>query len=569
MGSIVDQSFVALDIYGLSIVYRDLEMDGRQSVTLAGILAYKILLFGELVGLPDSYGRDISATVISLGVGVTASVWKSIPESKRDEFTNKYLLGGAANCVGRQIYNLLQNGDKIVNTAFAVYYVAQLALFGFQAGAALGLTSLALVALKQSGYVPVTFDRSLLFFQPLLDLFALIGSDRWLPLKVAILLGDIFALSNHPFLKWGEASDLLVEKHNFEPLAEIPDELPSSFTINRSYVYNDTLSTLMPDLEKVEDAKETAKKYMLEIESRNPDFTEGEKEGWERFRAGVCEGRFQGDAPSNIDLFYQLMAASLKSVSLDRDWLAKSKELAEIGSHCVILWTGEIGFFYNPQSKSDYVWSVHTCLAKWRSHMVFEVVQKTLKDSYLAMSAGEANNAHLMEDFQHWARHRIRPYDGEISHQIEHPGPLECLFWRLILNGNSKERGYLEQIILQYYIDPFPMLLTYFLGEFGLAGRALESAEKKIFDAVDTHIEMVYQAINPTYIEVDGQMEFNRTIPWSATTSWMDQMVGKFDLDDVAFYQKYVTVDDYEQSILTKEGVKLLLWDLGILQAAQ
>lgn len=568
MGSIIDHSFVALDVYGLSIAYRDLEIDGRQSVALAGLLGYKILLFSELVGFPGDYKRDIAATVLGLGVGFTASLWKAIPEDKKAEFAKSYPFGEVPNCVGRQIYNLLQNGDRLVNTAFAVYYVAQLALFGFQVGAALGLTSLALVALKQSGYVPIEVDRSLMFLQPLLDLVALVGSDRWLPLKIAILLGDVYAISNHPFLHWGQAPDLLVEKHHFEPITKIPDELPS-FTINRSYVYNETLSTLIPTLESVEEAKVTAKKYMLEIEARNPEFTEAQKEGWNKFRAGVCEGRFQGDAPMNMDLFYQLMAASLKSISEDRDWFAKSKELAEIGNQCVILWTGEIGFFYNPQSKTDYVWSVHTCLAKWRSHMVFEGVQKALKNSYFSMGAGEANNAHLMEDFQHWARHRMRPYDGEISHQIERPGLLECLFWRLVLNGNSQERGYLEQFLLQYYIDPFPMLLTYFMGELGLPGRALESVENKIFNAVDLHIDMVYQAINPTYITVDGETEFSRTIPWEATMSWMDQMIAKCNLDDAAFYEKYLTVDNYSMPMLKREGVELLLWDLGILQAAQ
>jgi hypothetical protein len=193
--------------------------------------------------------------------------------------------------------------------------------------------------------------------------------------------------------------------------------------------------------------------------------------------------------------------------------------------------------------------------------MLTDIVREGLKETNLAMVGGETNNAHLLEIFHHWARHRLRTFDGEVSHQIERPGHFECFMWRQILNGNSQKPGIIEDFLVQTTIDPMPIPYSIYKGEFWLSNKTLLEAEKEIFRANDLHVQTVYNAIKPEHFA--GQ-EFRRAIHWDAVTKWIQTFTENHEIDVGEFYENFVVKDDYNIDHLTEDGVKLLLWDLGV-----
>lgn len=556
---ILQQLYTSMAVFKTGTDCHDYKLDGQQSVKLACMLGFKILTLTETVGSTHSILTVYPVLFTSIALGMTASCWKSVPEGKREELAKDSLKWQWINFSGERLYHTLQQGDQFINTALAVYYIAQLSLFGLQAGPALGLLSLSLLAVKQLGYLPASIDRALRLAFPWADLVYNLCSDRTISIKLILIIVDLMAITSNPALRFGEAPDYLPGSHTFKEVTALPDTLPP-FEVNRTYVYSDKISSILPPLDVVEEPQKVAKELMSAIEQAYTSFTPEQQDGWKALKSGVCDSIFQGRGPYNTEFFNQLMCSVLKSILADKDFETKVCDLAEVGNHCSANWTSEIYFFYAPQSKDDIAWSVHLELAKWRGHCLEDNIRTCFKDTLVGLAAGGSNNVHLMERFHTIARHRIRTYQGEIAHKLNHPSSLECLFWKSVLNSNQNRVGLGEDLRFggQFVEEMYA----------GLDGSSLfllatvSATEEMLFKSLDEHVNQIFLAIKPAEPEVNDI----RTIPWEPVLLWIGRFTEKVGVDDQTFMDKYTLKTNYGQDYLTKEGVKLLLWDLGILK---
>lgn len=558
--TIVPSTLNALQLYGLSAYTRDYELDGRASIAVAHLLTHKAEIIAETFGASLSTTAQISLIVISVGLGCVATAWKNNP-TKNDGVYR------VIHCAGEGLYHAIQHGDKLINSALAVYYVAQLTLYGFQAGAFIGLAGLVLIGLKQSGCLPAHIDEAFLFLFPYVEIFNTIHSDFIWPIKLCTVFMSICMISSHPYVRWGTRPDYIAT-HEFKPLDSIPTSTDGS-KINRSYIYSECLNRLLPPLEQTSTTKERADKLAAAIEAKMPELKEDS--GWQALTNGVCNDRFEGTIPYSLDLFRLLMIGSMEASLEADDWETKLRELADIGKHCTSGWTRDLGFIYNPRSKSDLAWSVHLALAKWRSAVLVEEVTTTFRDTFAATMAGGENDIHLVGGMHLAARHRIRTYDGEVAHQLAYPSYLECLLWHQLLRDNRQSKNLFGEWIriITLFEENTTLYGAIFGGEMLKFFGAIQMAEMGIFqsDSKEKHIDCIYEAIKPSYtVDKNHKAEYVRTIPWEAVIAWMRAFAERLDLDGGEIYATYVETDLLEQPLLTRQGVQLLLLDLGILE---
>jgi hypothetical protein len=87
----------------------------------------------------------------------------------------------------------------------------------------------------------------------------------------------------------------------------------------------------------------------------------------------------------------------------------------------------------------------------------------------------------------------------------------------------------------------------------------------------DMIVNSIYGAIKHEYFELDGHFSpVEPKIAWPAVLQWMGQIAEKrniniFNQDNNELEPRFVETDEQDKKNLTKAGVRLLLWDLGIL----
>lgn len=546
-----------ISLFQRSAEIHDYKLDERQSVQLGVVLGIKLVTFAESAGLTHSFSRELFAIYGGVALGVIATIWKSVPEHERVELAKNSKAWKWLNFSGGALYDALQHGDQVINGLLAVYYIAQIALFGFQVGPTLGLITLSLVFIKQLGYLPERIDRPLQFVFPWIDIKYTLYSNRSLLLKLIAILVNLTDITSNPALRWGEAPDYLTGEHRFNPLESVPD-LRSGLKVNKGYVYSHLLSSLMPPLDRVDQPREEAKKLCRQIDEKNPPFTNAQKDGWEALKRGLCNGRFEGKPPHNIEYFNQIMHSVLKNTLADKEFNRIVCELAEVGNHCVANWTSEIYLFYNPNSE-EIAWSVHNELAKWRGHVLEESIREVFRSGISSVASGGFNNVHLVEAFHTLERHRIRTYQSEISHKLNSPSLLSCLIWKCILNSNDQQSGPGELLRMTFSSGLLPSIMVLAADEIQ---KICTLAEFKIFNFPEKHVAQIYRAIKPA----EPECEDIRAIPWQSVLTWIGQFTTRLELDEGEFYKRYTKKTNYDQDYLTEEGVELLLLDLGICQ---
>ncbi len=282
-------------------------------------------------------------------------------------------------------------------------------------------------------------------------------------------------------------------------------------------------------------------------------------------------------------------------------------------------WTSEVQFLLNPTTR-DLQWGVHNELAKMRGghlqsvlaklqngdidyFLPFEVTEnyrkgdeyKTIKDAFnklltpLFEMAGSANGTHVLNCFHDAFRHIFRTYEGEVRSTI-HP---YSLFGSMFQKYCCQDRYIADAMNPEVFMEDCKSMIYAYFNTSVISTRALMSHEASgqlsslgylIYGGIGRHfekpeelVERIYDAIYPELVPLEnGTVDLKRTIQWESIAEWIGTFIEKLPTSDdedfdpsTDFYQKHVkkmNLADTAAPYLTKEGVRLMLWDMGILE---
>lgn len=159
-----------------------------------------------------------------------------------------------------------------------------------------------------------------------------------------------------------------------------------------------------------------------------------------------------------------------------------------------------------------------------------------------------------------------RPYQAERAYAFEGVP----LFMRSYLYFQSFARFKGPEL------EDYMQALIYGFGSSLVLGKCLleiDKSVKAVFSAtytVKTLVEQIDEAIRPQYRRHEKETVAYRKISWDAVTAWIgaNAHIALLVSDSEHGYNPhFVAVDDFGQKRLTQNGVRLLLWDLGIIES--
>ncbi len=634
-------SLNAFESYHDSVLIHDLVLDKKQSVSIAYLVYAKVSNLTEILDNPFHIPEKFPLFVVIQTIGALGAIWqveeKKIKQKADNTDNNQSILTTylwkivRISCKGS--YKLLQRADLLLNVAIGVYYVAQLR-FGFKSSSVIGLAGLSFLALKQTKNLSERIER----YVKEVAFWGTIVGDVMLPGK-NLLMQAVSLTQNLPFAankiliffpKLANLPSDLPGKHLFNPLqvdrnqqrqvADFKMKLQAlnsgkDLRINPSYVYNAVVEQILSNPDNPSPTEEQRNTLFALIEqklaSRKIAFTREQKEGFEGLKKGL-EGILVGTTPKDIEFFKKLTFETLGLILADEiDFEAKIKEFAEIGAECPDAWTRLVSFMHNPKSK-EIIWSVHMALAKWREAVLDEVVCSiTRGDRFLEGVFGGTNDVHYLDGIHLATRHRIRTYKSEVLRKLYPTTPLERLFSKYFLSDNSGpplnelfflpelgprtgdlyigvEKKFFRNWEYRLY-DEFQkgFFLRHFTKIMGLSDKVsiLNSTPQReelqsLPQAVENHVNIIYDALYPQYAQVKGEDGLFRNvllrpkIYMEVVFNWINNVsprVNGTDLntDDIVNFESFINTDLHGAPYLTKEGVRFLLWDLGIIEVGQ
>lgn len=486
---------------------------------------------------------------------------------------------------------VLQHADKLLNIAACVSAVALIAL-GFTVSGLIGLFGLLLLALKRYSLIPAMLDR---FIEPIAILGTLITTivtPTFIVFKVLGVIGYSIQLAdlliNNSFVRAMMPESVrnpLLDKHIVHEAPEtqeavLKDMEDRKFTVNTSYVYANEVGNLLPTdydetLKKLS-AEELFTNFEAKIQAENMELTDIEKNGLNDLKTCAISGRGAEKMPNDVELFQKVIKALVDSImNDDLNFKLKVKELAEIGNSCHEGWTRDVTAMLAPETKR-IEWAVHNILAKMRGGIVKEAITdfNANMNNFSALNldmAGGSNNIHITNAIEVAYWHRLRTFEGELYMQLNPPMPTTSLFLRhVVLGDNTAEIKTIENLYMALVMQQVHLGLAVCGGMIPLIQRDITRA----FTDPKRIIDIVNDAITPYYVEgPDGRPEERRLISRDAVQAWMADIAKRrnIEMDDPDQIDRWLKVNEEARTFghtsyqLTLESVKLLLWDMGIL----
>ncbi|MDP1608959.1 MAG: hypothetical protein Q8L98_06575 [Chlamydiales bacterium] len=587
---------LSLSQYNLSNAMRAYEKDGEQALWVTTIaLARLQVLAMQLQPIAPSLLANIPFFSISIGLAVAPSIVSFI-----QEHTKQYSLIDLTNV--KEFLTKHIDVDAIANTACCISYVALIAL-GFPLSGGFGLAGLALIALKRNFYLPALAIQLL---RPL-SLVAGVTSVYFFPMHTAVRLLILSILSAH-LLREG-LSHVTISKewfpnlfhpfhglHKKDPPILFTDHLidPANLTVNPTHIFTDRLEQLFsPEaLNAPENAHELFDQLFEKIKTEKIVLTDREKQGLENIKIGTIDGFVSDVLPPNVPLFKKTLCVQIHSILQDSLNLSiKVRELAELGHSCVLGWTRDIIALQNPNT-SNIEWAIHYELAMRRGELVKEAAGEAIKDpSLFGVSLGSAaefvggtNNDHFLVEIQKIFAGKYRTYEAELHLQMDPPSVPGNFWYRgqtyfEALQNNLRHSNHTVKNVLGFNLR---VLETLWLSVFDMGTvhpsltlhhtasilqKCREKTDPYFYDP-EILVDYTYEAIKPEKrINEKGDVEeWSRISPKAIQTWLMDMQQRHPEVDLDALDNKWLepTLFGY---CLTKEGIRLLLWDLGILNA--
>lgn len=566
-----------------------MEKDGQQTFRISVLAALRLSMLSEQLHATMPNLPYLHLGKIIFFMGLLPSVIQPLAESYLEQSSNSQDSIAAQRfrtacrliiSLGKKTNSTFQHADKIINTACCVSYLALIAL-GFHATGMIGLAGLFILALKRYGYLPSIVDQ---YFDPstrvLSFLSIIIGpfSLMRIPFITFSIIDLIVLASNHhlinQYLPEWTRNPLHGEHHYVKHNWKLEYE-NRSIKVNRSHVYTNSLETLIPQkfcdqFEQQGFEQQGMEELFTTLEARMQEakieLNEEEKDGLKKIKMGAIRGRVEDQLPNDVEKFQKIMFSLIQSILDDKlNFTSKIKELASLGNNCVEGWTRDINYMFFPLT-TDIQWAVHFELAKQRGAIINEFIGRTnhfFSECSLVnpfKMVGGNNNIHFVNSTHALVWHHFRTLEGEFNWQLRSQALLPALAIRYLLprNGFSSR---LSSIALDLFYGSI-------LGNSSsalLLSIAILGEIKSYFDKPNLLIDHIYEAIKPEYAPVEGTHEIRRKIAWEAVEGWLSQLPEEFGLANGYDGSKWVERDIHEQFLLTKEGVKLLLLDLGIL----
>jgi hypothetical protein len=596
--------------YNLNNQLTEYEKDGMQQLA-TGMLAQKRLAFlaAQLLSVfPKIPIQKIS--YIPLSAGILSGIASPMAQYylNKPEMEQSPLLTAVSKLTvqtGKAGKFVCDHSNNLINTACCISYVSMIH-FGFKSQGIAGLTGLFLIAVKRTGYIPKKADTLLENVNFIASGILIFTAPMFLPLRVLNILIYAYTLADHALKKQSLQqylpkflSNPAPGQHVVNPIDRISTALKNridnlaksnrNFYVNISSINAPEVSKTMPnDFSEIihqETAADLFNRLHQVIENENIELSSFEKLGLRKLKNGLVDGRVEGSPVHNMHTFEHHMKGLLHSILQDSSNRKQHiKEMASIGNQCIEGWYREIAYLLLPETK-NVKWAVHHELAVLRGEMVKNALLEINnhiceEESSLDLSVlGGSNNVHILNATNMALWHRLRTYEGELLREIHGKSILDTLFINSYDNTDPETT------------NDFSLRESFFVGaRFALAypgpapiiAGALPSIAMNVRSnyeyAVDTLVNHVYDAIRPQYSRIqnnDFSEESFRKISWESIQEWLRDIEERFEesgkikiLDENSLYgmnEKWVGRDLHNQYFLTKDGIRLLLWDLGVL----
>ena len=505
--------------------------------------------------------------------------------------------------LGKVSYKVLQHADVIINVACFVNAIALIAL-GFPMAGSIALFGLFVLLLKRKLLLPASVERVM---EPIL-LVAGIATSITMPMHLffKILNVIIYAISvstmiaNSKFVRARLPERFKNPFHNKHiiPNEDVnlavglaKDKIFGGFYVNTSHINSSEVGKILPtELDQTLNAVSATTLFnqlRADIQAAGIVLNQDAIDGLKNLEICAIRGSVADVSPPNITLFQKILKALLHSILEDKqNFGVRVSELAEVGNSCVEGWTRDITAILSP-STTQIGWSVHNVLSKRRGEIIKEEIRKNNATIPVLDLAGGSNDIHTTNAIQAAFWHRFRPYEAELYYQLNQSSALRVMFIRNVLMKNIAKSSFANEANAKFShtmiehgyrslaaAEVHPALATSPAG--GLLGMMIANIEpsitKTIANTAET-VDAVYDAIKAEYAPVpdsSGRFYPKRVIDWANVVQpWIGDFANRRNIDlcddDGVFDPTWVAYDAKKQPYLTKAGVKLLLWDLGVL----
>ncbi|MBT3394347.1 MAG: hypothetical protein HN411_04465 [Waddliaceae bacterium] len=589
--------------YGVMNEVTSYELDGHQQFLASLHCHTSLLMLSSDIKIAKPGIRTHSIEKVPLAAGLIYSVATPLakkyiekPEDQQNPLLT--LLSKLTVRIDPVCKVICDNSNKIMVIASCVSYVALTAL-GFTAIGVTGLAGLFLFAIKRKGYMPAIVDKYLNPISSLARIYTVLITPESLPIKALQLLVYGSALINFLMTqekvtsllpahirKRAPGRHIVSENHKLSSFSveAIREKIKndSSFSVNMSSIHSDSVEQIFP-ADYHEELEEISPEILFgeleqKIKDRDLSLTEDQQAGLSRLKNGFVDGHVEDQAVQNMQMFRRVMKSLIHSIIRDdKNFDSKAKEIAEIGKQCIGGWVRETSSMLLPKTK-DATWAVHHELAVLRGECIKEKLGKMIRESETDEDAkrkyGGSNNIHATNAVQLGLWHSLRPYEAEVARDYKGADLSSIIVNRW---QNRLQKG--EQL---KPLGAFGGMLAEWRCAMAYPGISIRLTNKirTIYETVvgkyepSLLVDNICDAISPQYVPAEGDVssvDTSRKISWDAITGWLcdiDERLSDLQILDPNTYEyneQFVEKDPANQYRLTKEGVRLLLWDKGVI----
>ncbi len=545
------------------------QLDGKQQTTISTFMVTRFsLLDNQFAKVGYRSVFEIAASCVAL-FKVFVPLFNIVVVKLTKNTILKNLGSGITVCtslMNKVVDKILNQAGLLINTACLISYIVMIALGNVLVGA-FGIAGLVLIVIKEKGYLPGRLERGLVPFELINSLIVSWTTPRMLFFKAIAIGGALYGIFN--YLEKNSAFDFLSSKfiategYVDAPMVRFPENWEEiiqggDFRIDFRAMHSKNLNEAFSSEDKAElDGIDIRELY---------DSVEGRVralgipinlEGWQLIKDAVISDFLRDARPINFDHGREILKMVLYKMSRsdDEKFEADVKELSEIGGACVTGWFREIGYMLDQKSKTDIAWVVHHRLAEMREDFIKEGIRKFNEKIHahhpgLSLDAvGGENNVHLFL---------------ETATVLAHRWPTRAAQMNFSMNGKSILMKFLQTPDSSDINKKFEMNIRNAINSFRNVNVPLNVSIPHFVGRIDRFLKSSYT--------IDAICE-SFYCEWDPIASWLASLESKGievleqDEEGQDQYKSLLVGTNPDSSpCLTKEGVLLLLWDLGIIQ---
>ncbi len=602
----IENTFLNLVHFSSGKAIETFQKDGRQQMILGAYLAQRFDVL-ELQWLSTGRASPIPFNNIGLGIAWTrmgaqfARLFLKGISDYRSMHPKVFYIHKRITSLEVCLDKILNHTQLVVNVACLTSYVVMIAL-GHTLVGGLGLVGFGLLIIKKARYLPGYIEKYIIPLEVVSSVYTGVVSQVHVINKVFLLVCSLIEcldyISRNEFLNQSFSkftSNKFGRAHQIRELVGMDWEskIDSVFRVNYSSLHSKELEQIFSRNDKdAVKAMDVHLKYE-ELEQRSQLLGVAfNHAGWKKIKDAVIYDCSSDDRPINFDYGLELLKVLLMKMSKENDeQFSKSMiELSEIGESCFEGWLRDIGVMLNPEVKDDFSWAVHNQLAVMRDGLLMESlpevesnIQKFSEEQISLSAAGGIDGVHLVDVVAIAIWHKWRTYKGEVLARLYGRSFFERLFQKGAdieldaIYGPHNKVSFIEQQFRRWgRFSDAAIAVSGIQLPIPILGHMITSLVEKCLRAeynIERMVNTLYDAIKPQYVDVIERGSIShqslRKIEWGAITSWFSALYNK-DIDITGdfhgFNPEIVALDDHGNFFLTEKGVKLLLWDLGIIE---